>query len=65
MSRIYTEVRIAHESQEIKKAYEAVLDQTIKGLGYKSRTEWFNSMVRESRAKYLETARLERIREGK
>jgi hypothetical protein len=48
MPRIYTEIRIAHESQEIKKAYEAKLDETIKALDYKSRAEWLNGMFRES-----------------
>jgi metal-responsive CopG/Arc/MetJ family transcriptional regulator len=59
MPRIYTEIRIAHDSPEAKKAYEAVLDQTITGLGYKSRTEWFNDKVRKSRKEYLELKRKE------
>ncbi len=48
MPRIYTEIRIAHESPEIKKAYEQKLDETIKALEYKSRAEWLNGMFRES-----------------
>jgi hypothetical protein len=64
MPRIYTEIRIAHESQEIKEAYEAYLDQTIKGLGYKSKSEWLNAMFRESREKYLELKRKEKVWEN-
>lgn len=48
MPRIYTEIRIAHESQEIKQAYEKKLDEAIQVLGYKSRAEWLNGMFRES-----------------
>jgi metal-responsive CopG/Arc/MetJ family transcriptional regulator len=48
MPRIYTEIRIAHESLEIKEAYEKKLDEMIRKLGYKSRAEWLNGMYRES-----------------
>jgi hypothetical protein len=59
MTRICTEIRITHESKEVKEAYEKILDVTIKGLGYRNRTEWLNSMVRQSRIKYMEQKRLE------
>jgi tetrahydromethanopterin S-methyltransferase subunit H len=51
MSRIYTEIRIAHETKEIKVLYERKLDAAIKALGYKNRSEWLNSMYREAMIK--------------
>jgi len=47
MPRVYTEIRIAHATEQIKRDYEKVLDIALKKAGYKSRTEWFNEKVRE------------------
>jgi hypothetical protein len=48
MPRIYTEIRIAHELPEIKETYERELEEAIKVLGYRSRTEWFNAMFNQT-----------------
>ena len=48
MPRIYTEIRIAHKTPEEKEAYERYLDESLKALGYKSRTEWIKEMVRNA-----------------
>ncbi len=48
MPRIYTEIRIAHKSEEEKAAYERHLDESLKALGYKSRSEWIKEAVRNT-----------------
>lgn len=64
MPRIYTEIRIAHASEEIKRDYEKILDMALKKAGYKSRTEWFNEKVREL-VKSQATGIIEKLKEGK
>jgi len=48
MPRIYTEIRIAHETEESKARYEELLDEAIKTLGYYGRTDWLRSMARDT-----------------
>jgi metal-responsive CopG/Arc/MetJ family transcriptional regulator len=47
MPRIYTEIRIAHETEEDKKAFEKELDKALKRVGFYSRVEWLRYKSRE------------------
>ena len=46
-SRICTEIRIFHKSEEEKQEYERKLSEALKLQGYKSRVEWINEKYRE------------------
>lgn len=48
MPRIYTEIRIPHESREDKEQYEAELDKALKRISYSSRAEWLRQCVRDA-----------------
>jgi hypothetical protein len=48
MPRIYTEIRIAHESEERKKQFEAELDETVKRERYKNRADWVYYKAQEA-----------------
>ena len=45
--RIYTEVRISHKTEEDKQEYERKLDEALKSLGYRNRTEFISEKIRE------------------
>lgn len=47
MTRIYTEIRISHKTEEEKQEYERKLSEALKQAGYKSKTEWLNDKYRE------------------
>ena len=48
MKRIYTEIRIHHQTAEEKKRFERQLDNKIKAAGFGSRAEYFKVMTLNS-----------------
>ena len=48
MKRIYTEIRIHHQTAEEKKRFERQLDDKIKAAGFGSRAEYFKVMTLNS-----------------
>ena len=51
MSRIYTEIRIAHETEEEKKQFESDFDKEVKRTGYRNRADWIYYKVQEEKKK--------------
>jgi hypothetical protein len=47
VSRIYTEIRIEHETLEEKEQFEKLLDDGLKKLFYGSRAGWIRQKARE------------------
>ena len=47
MPRIYSEIRISHKTEEDKQEYERKLDEALKSLGYRNRTEFITEKIRE------------------
>jgi len=46
MSKIYTEIRISHKTEEDKEEYERKLYQALKSAGYNNRNEFIKECIR-------------------
>lgn len=47
VTKIYTEIRIAHKTTEDKEEYESKLDEALNQNGYRNRVEWIAEKYRE------------------
>jgi hypothetical protein len=45
--KLYTEIRIGHDTEEQKKEFELKLDTALKQKGYKSRIEYIREQIRK------------------
>ena len=66
MPRIYTEIRIAHETPEDKNRYNRLLDEALKTMGYRNRNEWVMDKSRQiiGEAELKRAGIIKRLKEG-